>query len=133
MKSTLQSLLQRFPIPKRLCVNPEIICPNRPGGRSCRGNFQDASDLCAWPVAIPTRIVAAVLFIFDNGASGLKYHPLAPESTIAVSCLACLVDIRIANHRSYFRENLFLLSFLSGGPCQERNGTQQKILLNIPL
>ena len=86
-------------MPKRLCVKPDMICPNRSGGRSGRGTSQDASDVCAWPVAVLMRIVAAVLFIFDTGASGLKYHPLAPESTIAVSCLDRMVDISIINHR----------------------------------
>ena len=120
MKRTLQYLSQIFPMPKILCVNPEIICPNRPGDRSGRGNFQDASDVCAWPVAVPTRIVATVLFTFDTGAPGVKYHPLAPESTIAVSCLASLVAIHTANLRSHFREILLLLSFLSGGPRQTK-------------
>ena len=118
-------------MPKRLCVNPGIICPKRPGDRSGRGNLQDASDVCAWPVAIPTRIVAVVLFTFDTGTPGVNYHPLAPESTIAVSCLASLMAIRTANLCSHFWENLLLLSFLSDGPCQERcsrfaTGTCQK-------
>ena len=101
---------------KRLCVNPDIICPNRPVGRSGRGNSQDASDVCAWTVAVPTRIVAIVLFTFDTGASGVKYHSLAPESTIAVSCLASFVDTK---RHSHFRAILLLVSFLSGGPFQE--------------
>ena len=108
MKRTLQSLSQRFPIPK-----------NSPGGRSGRGNLQDASDVCAWSVAVLTCIGAAVLFTFYTGASGVKYHLLAPESTIAVSCLASLVAIHMANIRSHFRAILLFLSFLSGGPCQE--------------
>ena len=107
---------------KRLCVNPDIICPNRTGGRSGRGNLQDASDVCAWLVALLTRTVAAFLFTFDTGASGVRYHPLAPESTIAVSCLANLAAIRTANLCSHFQEIfllLLLLLFLLGGPCQE--------------
>ena len=67
-------------MPKMLCVNPYIICQNRPGGRSGRGNSQDASDVCACPFDVPTRIFAAVLFTFDTGVSGVKYHPLAPKS-----------------------------------------------------
>ena len=109
--------ITKIPNAKILCVNPDIICPNRPGGRSGKGNSQDDSDVCAWPVAVPTRIVAAVLFTFDTGAPGVKYHPLDTESTIAVSCLASLVDIRTANLRSHFRKILLVLSFLSGGPC----------------
>ena len=120
MKKTLQSLSKRFPMPKRLGVNTDMICPNRPGDRSGRGNLQDASDVCAWPVAVPMRIVAAFLFTFDTGASGVKYHPLAPESTIAVYCLASLVAICTANRRSHFRAILLLLSFLLVDPCQER-------------
>ena len=109
-------------------MNPDIICPNRPGGRSCRGNSQDAGDVCAWPVDVMTNIIAAVLFTFDTGASGVKYHPLAPESTIAVSCLASLVDICMANRGSHLCAILMLLLFLSGVPCQgrQKNGTQQK-------
>ena len=72
-------------MPKILCVNPYIICPNRPGGRSGIGNLQYDSDFCAWPVDVPKRIVAAVLFTFDTGESGVNYHSLAPKSTIAVS------------------------------------------------
>ena len=117
VKRTLQYLSKRLPIPKILCVNPDIICQNRPGGRSVRGKSQDASDVCAWPVAVPTHIVAVFLFTFDTGASGVKYHPLAHESTISVSCLASLVATRMANLRSHFRPILLLLSFLSGGPC----------------
>ena len=97
MNRTLQYLSQIFPMLKILCVNPGIICPNRPGGRSGRGNLQDASDVCAWPVVVPMRIVAAVLCTFYTGAPGVKYHPLAPESSISVSCLASLVAIRTAN------------------------------------
>ena len=89
-------------MPKILCLNPDIACPNRPGGRSRRGNSQDASDYCAWPVAVPTRIVAVVLFTLDTGASGVKYNPLAPEYTIALYCLASLVVIRMANLCSHF-------------------------------
>ena len=65
--------------------------------------MQDASEVCAWPVAVPTRIVAAVLFTFDTGAPGVKYHPLAPESTIAVSCLDSLVaiDLTVGDHLVY--------------------------------
>ena len=99
-------------MPKILCVNPDIICPNRPGGRSVKGNLRDASDVCAWPVSVPTRIVAVVLFTFDTGEVGVKYHPLAPEYTIAVSFLASLVDIRTANRRSHFRAILLLRLFL---------------------
>ena len=120
-------------MPKRLCVNPGIICQKRPGGRSGRGNSQDASDVCAWPVAVPTCIVAAVLFTFDTGAPGVKYHPLAPESIIAVSCLDSLVAIRMANIRSHSRAILLLLSFLSDGPYQERNGNFPKILSRVQL
>ena len=65
-------------MPKQLSVNSGIICPNRPGGRSVKGNLRDASDVCAWPVSVPTRIVAVVLFTFDTGTSGVKYHLLAP-------------------------------------------------------
>ena len=93
MNRTLQYLSQIFAMLKILCVNPGIIFTNRPGGRSGRGNSQDASDVFASPIAIPTRIVAAVLFTFDTGEPGVKYHPLATESTIAVSCLASLVAI----------------------------------------
>ena len=106
-------------MPKRLCVNPDIIRPNRPGGRSGIGNFQDASAVCAWPVAILTHIVAAVLFTLDTVAPGVKYHPLTPEPTIAISCLASLVAIRVANIRSHFWSILLLSSFLWRGPCQE--------------
>ena len=120
LKMTSQYLSQRFPIPKILCLNSDITCPNRPSGRSGRGNLQDDSDVCAWPVAIPKRIVAAVLNKFDTGTSGVKYHPLAPKSTIDVSYLASLVAIRMANLLSHFRAILLLLSFLSGGSCQER-------------
>ena len=116
MNRNLQYLSQRLPMPKRFCVNPDIICPNRSRGSSGRGNLQDATDVCAWPVAVPTRIVVAGLFTFDTGALGVKYHPLSPESTICVSCLASLVGIRTANCRSHFRANLLLLSFLLGGP-----------------
>ena len=126
MNRNLQYLSQRSPMPKRLCVNPGIICPKRPGGRSGRGNSQDASDFCAWPVAVPACIVAAVLFTFDTGAPGVKYHRLAPESTIAVSCLASLVDIRTANICSHFRAILLLLSFLSTAPARSETGTCQK-------
>ena len=108
-------------MPKGLCVNLDIICLNRPGGRSGTGNSQDASDAFAWPIAILTRILDAYLFTFDTGAPGVKYHPVAPESTIAVSCLASLVAIQAANICSYFREIFLRLSFLSGGPCQERS------------
>ena len=101
-----------FPMPKMLCVNPYIICQNRPGGRSGRGNSQDASDVCACPFDVPTRIFAAVLFTFDTGVSGVKYHPLAPKSKIAVSFLASLVDIHMVNLRSHFRAVLLLLLFL---------------------
>ena len=96
-------------MPKRLCVNTNIICPNRPGGRSGRGNSQDASDVCSWPVAVPTRIVAAVLFAFDTWTSGIKYHQLAPESTIYIYCLASLVAICMANLCSHFREMFLFL------------------------
>ena len=126
----LQSLSQIFPIPKRLCVNPDIICPNRPGGRSGRGNLQYASEACAWPVAVPTRIVAAVLFTFDTGVPGVKYHPLAHKLAIDVSCLASLVAIRTANLCSPFRAILLQLSFLLGGSCQElaKNSVQGSTL-----
>ena len=133
MKRTLQYLPQIFPMPKILCVNPGIICPNMTGGRSGRGNLQYASDVCAWPVAVPTRIVAAVLFTLDTGAPGVKYHLIAPESTIDVSCFASLVAIRTANLPSHFRENLLLLLFLSDGPCQERNRNLPKILSRVQL
>ena len=96
-------------MPKIFFLNPDITCPNSPGGRSGRGNLQDSSDYCAWPVAARARIVDAVLFTLDTGASGIKYHPLAPKSTISVSCLASLVAIRMANLRSHFREILFFL------------------------
>ena len=96
-------------MPNILCFNPDITCPKRPDGRSGRGNLQDASDSCAWPVSVPTRIVAAVLFALDTGASGVKYHPLAPEFTIAVSCLDSLVAIRMTNLRSHFPEILLFL------------------------
>ena len=99
-------------MPKILCLNSDMICSNRPGDRSGRGNSQDASDVCAWHVAVPTRIVAVVLFTFDTGEVGVKYHPLAPEYTISVSCLASLVDIRTANRRSHFRAILLLRLFL---------------------
>ena len=82
-------------MPKQLCGNPDNICLNRPGGRSGRGNSQDNSELCAWTVAVPMRTL-------DTGASGVKYHPLTPESTIAVSCLAILVAICMANLHSHF-------------------------------
>ena len=120
MNRTLQSLSQRLPIPKVLSVNSGIISPNSPGGSSGRGISQDASDVCAWPVSVPTCIVAAVLFTVDTGVSGLEYHPLAPESTIDVYCVASLVDIRMANRRSHFRAILLLFLFISGDPCQER-------------
>ena len=94
-------------MPEILCVNKGIICPNKNGGRSGRGNLQDASDVCTWPVSVATRIFAAVLFAFDTGAPGVNYHPLAPESTAAVSCLASLVAIRTANIRSHFQEFCF--------------------------
>ena len=90
-------------MPKILFAKPDIIVPNRPGVRSGRGDAQDASDSCAWPVAVPMRIVSAVLLTLDTGAPGVKYHPLAPKSTIAVSYLASLVAIRMANIRSCFR------------------------------
>ena len=119
-------------MPKILCVNPDNICPNRPGGRSGRGNSQDASDVCDWPVAVPTRIVATDLFTFDTGVSGVKYYPLTPKSTISISCLASLVSIHMANLRSHFREILLLLSFLSGGPCQEqRHRNLPKIMFRL--
>ena len=114
-------------MPKRLCVNPGVICPKRPGGRSGRGNSQDTSDVCAWPVAVPTHIFSAALFTFDTGAPGVKYHPLAPESTIAVSFLASLVAIGMANLRIHFRAILLLLSFLSAGTCQELCGNLPNI------
>ena len=85
---------------------------NRPGGRSGRGNLQDALYSCTWPVAVPTRIVTAVLFTLDTRASGVKYHPLAPESIIAVSCLGSLVDIHMANLRSHFRAIFFFVGGL---------------------
>ena len=110
-------------MPKIFCVNPNIISPTMPGSRSGRGNSQDASDVCACPVTVLTRIVAAVLFIFYTGESGVKYQPLAPESTIPISCLASLVDIIMANLRFHFWAILFMLSFLWGGPCQEINET----------
>ena len=55
------------------------------------------------------RIVAAVLFILDTGALGVKYDPLAIESTIDLSCFTSLVAIRKANLRSHFREILLFL------------------------
>ena len=113
VKRTLQYLSQRYPMPKILCLNPDITCPNRPGSRPGRGKYQDASYYCAWTVAVPTRIVTAVLFKLDTGESGVKYHPLAPESTIAVSCLASLVVIRMANLRSHFRAILLFLFWQS--------------------
>ena len=103
VKRTLQYLSQRYPMPKILCVNPDIIFQNRPGGRSGRGNLKDPSDVYAWPVAVLTHMVAAVLFTFDTGSPGAKYHPLASKSTIAASCLASLADIQMANLRSHFR------------------------------
>ena len=119
-------------MPKILCLNPDITCPNRHGGRSGRGNSQYASDSCAWPVVVPTRIVAAVLFALDTRASGVKYYPLAPESTIAVSCLAGLVAICMANIRSHFRAILLFLCWWvdSGLP----NGSKGiiKLVANFP-
>ena len=132
MKRTLQSLSQRFPKPKILCLNPDITCPNRPGGRSGRGNLQDASDSCAWPVAIPTSIVTEFLFTLDIGASGVKCYPLAPESIIVVYCLDSLVAICMASLRSHFRAILLFLCWRvdSGLP----NGTEGIIKLagNFP-
>ena len=134
MNRNLQYLSQRFPMPKILCVNPGIICPNSQCSRAGRGNSQDASDVCAWPVAVPARIVAAVLFTFDTGARGVKYHPLATKSTIAVSCLVSLVAIRTANLCFHFRAILLLLLFLSDGPCWElvKNSVQGSILAPSP-
>ena len=85
--------------------------------------MQDTSNVCAWNVAVSTRIVVAVLFTLDTGASVVMNHPLDTESTIYVSCLASLVAIHMANLRSRFREILLLspLSLvLEGGLCQER-------------
>ena len=109
MKSTFQYLSQRFPMPKILFLNPDIKSSNSPGGRSGRGNLQDTSDPCAWPVAVPTHIVPVVLFTLDTGVSGVKYHPLAPKSTISVYCLASLVAICMANLCSHFREMFLFL------------------------
>ena len=50
--------------------------------------MQEASDCCAWPVAVPTRILAAARSTLVTGAPVLNYQPLAPASTIAVSMRA---------------------------------------------
>ena len=85
VKRTLQSLSHKIPIPKRLCRKAGIICPNRSGGMPSSGNLHAIEESWDWHVVVPTHIVGACGLTFETGASGVKYHPLAPESTIAVS------------------------------------------------
>ena len=79
----LQSLLQKTPIPKRLCRKLCIMCPNIPGGIPWSSHSQLASD--TWGLYLHTHIWGACAFILDTKTSGKKYHPLAPESIISVS------------------------------------------------
>ena len=102
VKRTSQSLLHKIPIPKRLCQKASIICPNRHGGMPSNGNLHDAEENWGWSVAVPTHILAACGLTLETGASGIRYHPLAPDSTIAVS-----LSSKIAS--------LFVLIFLAVG------------------
>ena len=76
---------------------------------SGKGSLHEAVDSTAWPTAVPARILWAIWFIFFTGASGLKYQPLAPESTSAVlmrsrsRAASSLAVNRRARRRSHFR------------------------------
>ena len=108
----MQSLSQKLPIPNRLWLKPPMMWPNNPGGMSGRGSVQEASDCCALPVAVPTRILAAVRSTLATGAPVLKYQPLAPESTMAVSIRALsitalvLATRQVAQRRSHLAFHL---------------------------
>ena len=110
VKSTLQPLSQSIPIPKRLFRKAGMIWPNRSGGMSCNGSSQEAEESWGWPVAVPTRTCWACRLTLETGASGVKYHPLAPESTIAVSRSSkiawsrflILRAVRFSNFRRHF-------------------------------
>ena len=110
VKRTLQSLSQSIPIPKRLCRKAGMIWPNRSGGMSCNVSMQEAEESWGWPVAVPTRICWACGLTLETGAFGVRYHPLAPESTIAVSRSSkiawsrflILRAVRFSNFRRHF-------------------------------
>ena len=77
---------------------------------SCNGSSQEAEESWGWPVVVPTRICRACGFTLETGAFGVKYHPLAPESTIAVSLSSTIAwsfflilrAVRFSNFRRYF-------------------------------
>ena len=78
-----------------------------------------------------THIITEVLFTLDTRESGVKWHLLAPESTIAVSFLVILVAINMANLRSHFRAILLFLSWLVDWGLPNGSGGILKLVGNL--
>ena len=93
VNTTLQSVLQKLPIPNRVWLKPPMMWSNSPGGMSERGSVQEVSDCCAWPVIVPTCILADTRSMLVTVASVLKYQPLALESTMAVLMRALSIAV----------------------------------------
>ena len=68
-----------------------------------RVSSQLALDSWGWPVAATTRTFGACALTLDTEASGTKYHPLAPDSTIDVSFMARFLSDLLANFLLHFR------------------------------
>jgi len=89
---------------------------------------QEASDCCAWPVAVPTRILAAVRSTLVTGAPVLKYQPLSPELTMSVSrrafsvAVLALARLRAARRRFHLAFHLASEVVTRRAGCRGRTG-----------